>query len=227
MSELRTDEPIALQTLRRFVDEADGGFNARLPPERDLARRLEVSRAELRKALLVLVEEGRIWRHVGRGTFVGARPAVDTHELDYLSAIANPQRVMEARLAIEPSLARLAALHGVKPDFDRMRRLCRRCRDAREWRTYEAADDALHRAIAVATQNKLLVNLFERLNTVRRATVWGQLRSTRLPPRDHLSFDQHEAIAERIISRDGPGAESAMRTHLLSVRDRIMGSCAP
>ena len=43
---------------------------ARIPPERVLAEELRVSRADLRKALLVLETEGRLDRQVGRGTFV-------------------------------------------------------------------------------------------------------------------------------------------------------------
>ncbi|MEO1102838.1 MAG: FCD domain-containing protein [Pseudomonadota bacterium] len=217
-----SDDIDPLERLRAFVSEADNGFNTRLPPERDLCRRLDISRTELRKALAVLEAEGRIWRHVGRGTFLGARPVLDLADAAYLGELASPARVMEARLAIEPPLARLAALHGVKSDFERVAKLCQRCRKAREWRTYEASDDALHHAIAIATHNKVLVNLFERLNTVRRATVWGQLRSTRLPPSNHTSFAQHDAIAAAISGRDAEGAETAMRVHLMSVRDRLL-----
>ncbi|MEM9222653.1 MAG: FCD domain-containing protein [Pseudomonadota bacterium] len=222
MGELQAKEAASLQALRRFVERSDHSFNARLPPERELAQRLGLSRAQLRKALAVLEDEGKIWRHVGRGTFVGGRPAVDGADLAYLGDIANPQRVMEARLAVEPPLARLAAQHGVKSDFDRIERLCKRCRNAREWRSYEANDDALHRAVAIATQNKVLVDLFDRLNTARRTTVWHQLRLTQVPPRDHLSFHQHQVIAEKIASRDVDGAEAAMHEHLVSVGKRLL-----
>ncbi|XWN29365.1 MAG: FCD domain-containing protein [Devosia sp.] len=226
MTAAETHEPATLTRLRQFVREADNGFNTRLPPERQLCQRLDTTRSELRKALAVMEAEGRVWRHVGRGTFIGARPVLDLEDVAFLGELASPAQVMEARLAIEPPLARLAAMHGVKSDFERIEAQCRRCREAREWRAYEAADDALHNAIAVATHNKLLVNLFDRLNTVRRATVWGQLRSSRLPPRTHVSFAQHEDIASALWTRDADGAENAMRVHLVSVRDRVLASLA-
>ena len=224
MVAILSDEPEVVARLRRYLDEAALGLNAKLPPERELSRLFDVSRAEVRKALVVLEAEGRIWRHVGRGTFVGSRPVLDLADLTYLGELANPAQVMEARLALEPSLARLAALHGVSSDFARIEAFERRCHEARAWRSYEASDDGFHQAVAAATRNKLLINLFERLNAVRRATVWGQLRSSRLPPRDHLSFSEHDAIYRAISRRDAEGAAAAMRAHLNSVRDRVLGS---
>lgn len=215
-----------LARLRARLADPRLPLNAKLPAERELSREYGVSRAELRKALDVLEAEGRVWRHVGRGTFVGSRPVLDLDELAFLGELANPAQVMEARLAVEPPLARLAALHGVGSDFERMAVCARRCREAPEWRVYEACDDAFHAAVARATRNKLLVTLFDRLNAVRRATVWGQLRITRLPAPDHASFAEHDAVVAAVRARDADGAEAAMRGHLRSVRDRVLADLA-
>jgi GntR family uxuAB operon transcriptional repressor len=212
----------SLHQLRGYLSERAWLLNARLPPERELSRLLGVSRADLRKALAVLESEGQVWRHVGRGTFIGARPVHNLHDVAYLGELANPAQVIEARLAVEPQLARLAALHGVRSDFDQIRTFSRRCREAKEWRVYEAWDNNLHQAIATATHNKLLINLFDTLNAVRRSTVWGQLRSTTLPPADHESFDEHDDIHLAIANRDADRAAEAMRIHLRSVRDRLL-----
>ena len=63
----------ALTGLRQYLTEQEFSLNSRLPAERDLSTALGVSRTDLRKALAVLEAEGQIWRHVGRGTFVGTR----------------------------------------------------------------------------------------------------------------------------------------------------------
>ena len=68
----------------------------RLPPERELAGKLGVSRGELRKALSALESEGVVERHVGRGTFL--RAAADTCERCGSSAPAgSPQSLSRRR----------------------------------------------------------------------------------------------------------------------------------
>lgn len=209
-------------TLKQFISDQGLQHNQRLPPERVLCDRFGVSRAALRKALADLEADGLIWRHVGRGTFVGAQPVLNLADIAYLGELASPGQVMIARIALEPELARLAAAYGTRNDFDAILDWTRRCQKARDWRSYEAADNNLHRAIARATHNKILLHLFDTLNTVRRSTVWGQRRTTAAPAADHFSFNQHHAIHDAIVAREGSRAAEAMRTHLQSVRDHVL-----
>lgn len=221
---LHTEEPIAglAERLRRFIAEDGFAHNDRLPPERALSRELRVSRAELRKALAALEADGLIWRHVGRGTFIGARPVLNLDDVAFLGQLANPAQVLDARVAIEPELARLAALHAARADLAAIRTCCDRARAAGDWRSYEAWDNNIHHAVAKATHNKLLIFLFDTLNVVRRSIVWRQVRTTKGPPDDHESFDEHDAIAAAIEARDPEAAAARMRDHLHSVRDRVL-----
>ena len=207
----------ALSRLRGYIDEQHLDMNARLPPERALASELEVSRPALRKALAVLESEGRIWRHIGKGTFIGSRPAEEPGGLPSLMQRTSPAQVVEARLSMESELARLAALNANAEDVRNLRRCCRKSRGADDWRIYETWDDRLHRAVAEATHNALLVSLFDTLNTVRRGVVWNRPRAARRPPPDHHSFDEHEALVDAIERHDPERAARSMRAHLGSV----------
>lgn len=219
-----TSEQTALTALRSFLAEEGPTLNERLPAERDLCRTLGLSRSRLRKGLAVLEAEGQIWRHVGRGTFVGPRPIPNLSDVELLTSLTSPTAVMEARMAVEPQLARLASLHGTEADFAEMRQCNRRCRAAKSWRLYEAWDHNFHQAIAASTQNKLLISLFDTLNVVRRTVVWGQLRTSELPPPNHASFEEHDAVYEAIAGRNPDLAAECMRTHLKTVRDRILST---
>lgn len=217
-----TDPLLLAEKIKQFITAERFNHNDRLPPERLLGQRFGVTRGELRKALAELESDGLIWRHVGRGTFIGARPVMNLADAAYLGELASPAQVITARLAVEPELARLASKHGTRLDFEEIQSCNYRCRAASDWRSYEAWDNNLHHAIAKATHNKLLVHLFDILNVVRRSTVWGQPRTTKLPPRDHISFAEHDAICDAITQRDGATASLRMRDHLVSVRDRVL-----
>ena len=216
-----------VEQIKRFIAERGLAHNQRLPPERDFCPILGVSRSELRKALAAMEADGLIWRHVGRGTFIGSRPVHNLDDVDFLRQLANPAKMMDARLAIEPELARLAARDGTLLDFEDIRDCNRRCREAREWRSYEAWDNNFHHAIAKATHNKVLLYLFDTFNVARRSVVWEQRRATKGPKVDHFSFDEHDAIHAALEARDAEGAAMRMRDHLRSVSRRVLPTIGP
>lgn len=213
----------ALVQLQAFLAQRDLSAGSRLPPERELAEALGVSRGELRKALAVLEAEGQLWRHVGKGTFVGARPPDALLGLGDIEQHTNPAEVMRTRLVVEPAIAREAALHATSADVAAMHRCIRGTRAAETWRQYEAYDNQLHRLIAEATRNGLLLALFDALNAVRRTVVWGRLRDTPVrPPANHHSFAEHDRIVAAIADRDLDGAAAAMLAHLRTVERNLV-----
>ncbi len=213
----------ALVQLRAFLAQQSPAPSSRLPPERDLAESLGVSRGDLRKALAVLEEQGELWRHVGKGTFTGARPVAEIDTVAVIAKQTSPAEVMRARLAIEPELAREAALHATADDIANLRHCAESAKCAETWRQYENWDNRLHRAIAEAGRNALLLAVFDTINAVRRTVVWGRLRNDQaVPPRDHHSFADHDAIVAAIEDRNLAAAASQMRVHLQHVHDRLI-----
>lgn len=211
--------------LMNFIEM--GGFHDgdRLPPERELMVSLGMSRSALRKALDALEHEGRIWRHVGKGTFVTApSSATQPGHVADLAARVTPYQMMRARLSLEPALSREAAINASNADVGKLLAARDAAKDAADWETYEAEDDRLHRGIAESTGNVLLLDLFEQLNRVRRAVAWNAVvRTTQRPPRDHSSFAEHDRIVSAISDRNPIEAHAAMKEHLNSVAARLFG----
>lgn len=213
----------ALVQLRAYLAQHDLPPDSRLPAERDLCETLGVSRGDLRKALAVLEREGQVWRHVGKGTFIGSGPIEETVAIAEISGRTNPADLMRARLIVEPEIAREAALHATQGDILAMRQSLAQTRAASTWRQYENLDNLLHRQIAHASRNTVLLGLFDVLNAIRRAVVWGRLRAEPArPPSDHHSFAEHDRIVDAIEERDLAGAAAAMRAHLQSVERRLI-----
>src|SRR5689334_14754432 len=213
----------ALARLRTYLAQIEMPLDSRLPPERDLAGTLGVTRAALRKALATLESENQIWRHVGKGTFIGSRPIETMADVAAITRRTNPAEVMRTRLVLEPEVARMAALNATSAHIAEMHLCMQRTRAAQTWRQYEAWDNRLHRVIAEATQNSLLLALLDTLNAVRRAVVWGRLRVDKVKPSaNHHSFDDHEAIVAAIEDRDLDRAAAAMRAHLENVERNLL-----
>jgi DNA-binding FadR family transcriptional regulator len=204
-----------ISTVRHWLSAVHLSEDARLPPERELAKKFRVSRAELRKALAVLEAEGQIQRHVGRGTFVVHPPADSKPNGQDIAARTSPLAAMQARRVVEPELARLAALNATSAQFLEMRKLCSEMRRTPTWEEYAELDWRFHNLIAEATGNILLVEIQRLLNGVRRFVVWGNLvKRAAGPPSDYHSFGEHEEILDAIQTRDSERAMRAMLSHL-------------
>ncbi len=217
------DRGEAVSALEALIDT--GGYKPgdRLPAERELIQNMGISRNMLRKALEVLEFRGVIWRHVGKGTFIAAGNDNALNVTD-LSKRTSPVHMMRARLSLEPALAREAAINASDEAVRRLEQARKSAEAAMSWDAYEKQDDVFHRSVAEATDNVLLLALFDQLNQVRRAVAWNNVvRSTERPPADHSSFKEHQAIAGAVAARDPAKAHAAMRTHLGSVSARLFG----
>ena len=226
MSDMRrtsSDRMNDIAALHSFIDA--GGYSAgdRLPSERDLIVQLGMRRNALRKALDDLEHDGTIWRHVGKGTFVaGKGTSVGTSALEHVSEQMTPVRIIQARVCIEPSLAREAAIHASSRAIFRINAAIAASRATTTWSEYEAQDDLFHRTVAQASDNILLLTLFDQLNAVRRQVSGSNVvRVTARPTVEHKSFNEHDSIAEAIMARDPHAAHMAMRMHIGSVSGRL------
>jgi len=238
----RDDTPSA-QTKLNYRDAADriraiidGGRlsgpgrlgDGRLPSERELCETLGVSRRVLRQALGLLEAEGRISRQHGRGTFAtDARHAQRTlvHEM---SRLTNPVDTLEARLAIEPMQARLAALRATSGDIDRLFEAADASRDAKEPLSYEKADAAFHRRVAAAARNPLLMAIFDAMLETALDGSWRHGRETAHCINNQAIYAaEHRKIAVAIAERNAAQAEQAMRQHLTSVQKRLIEHAFP
>ncbi|MGI9492377.1 MAG: FadR/GntR family transcriptional regulator [Geminicoccaceae bacterium] len=215
--------------LQSWINTAGLAEGSRLPSERDLAVQLGVSRTELRKALLVLEVEGLLHRKVGSGTYLNRSPAPSenhavTLRIGDLAERTGPQEAMIARLAIEPELARMAALNASQRQIRELRGRTTSIRQASTWRAYEQQDSQFHDLIAEASGNSLLHEVHKVVNGVRLIVVWRRLDTPESgPPPDYHSFDEHDAIVSALETRDAAAAHDAMRRHLASTLASMTG----
>ncbi|MGN6571365.1 MAG: FadR/GntR family transcriptional regulator [Pseudolabrys sp.] len=218
----------ALARLRRMIEVDYVQVAGRLPPERVLAEQMGISRRAVRHALDLLEAEGRITRQQGRGTLICDARDGSIDLSTELAKLTNPVDTLEARMAIEPTLARLAALRGTQSDFDKLFESAEASRLAKDPISYEKADAAFHRRIAAAARNPVLVTIFEALLQVASDRSWRHGRETAHCINNQARYAAaHRKIAAAICERNPKAAEEAMRAHLGIVQQQLIEHAFP
>lgn len=210
--------------IRGLIRQGDYPVGARLPPERDLALQLGVSRPSVREALIALEVDGSVEVRMGAGVYVCA--ASERASPTNASLGESPIELMQARSALEGSIVALACgrispegLAGVAKAMEAMRTAIAENRSPLE------EDRAFHLAIAAMTGNSVMERLVRELFDERHSPI-----SSRLSVRSENSqtwkdaLREHEVILRALESRDVLAAQTAMRSHLQASQDRWVAS---
>ena len=191
---------LAYDEIRSLIVSGALGPGARLG-QAELADQLGVSRTSVREALRRLAGDGLVEFEVNRGFFV----------LDI--GLDSVLQRLEARLVLEPAIARLAAGRRVDSDLEAMRLTIEEERAARSSDDAHDASRAFHMAMAIATRNDALVRLLDGLWI---ADVGRRLLAQRRLAAGWQDDDvtEHVEIVAAIEAQDGSQAEALVRTHV-------------
>jgi len=184
---------------------------SQLPPERELARRLRISRSTLRQALTALVQSGHLVSQRGRtgGTFVSEQPPLSEQACEPLDQGA--WEVLDFRVAIESGAALLAAERGSAAQFDRLDELVAKMDDELEdFEEYRLTDIRFHIAIAETAQSPRLLSAM----TDVQSQMSDLIALIAHPPEVlAISNEQHARIVMALGKGDGSRAVRQMREH--------------
>ena len=225
----RTQSCEGAQRIRAFITTAatDGTLapGARLPTEREFARRFAVPRNAVRKMLAQLEAEGSIMRHVGRGTFLAPRPDAGAAQVPFDSVSnTSPAELMEARLRLEPALAELIATNATPADFERMEMCLEKAERATTLDEFELWDAALHQALATATHNRFVIRVLDMVTAVRQQAEWGKLKDRIVTPERRIKYqEEHRDIVRALKDRDAERARTSIIAHLQHARRNLFG----
>ncbi|MDI7276074.1 MAG: FadR/GntR family transcriptional regulator [Anaerolineae bacterium] len=194
---------------------------ARLPPERELAGQLGVSRTVMREAVHILVARGLLESKPGVGTMVRQVTSGQVAEPLLLLLQTQGHRVTvddlhQVRSILEVAIADLAAANATPDDIDHLRRVMEGMEAARgDPAGFAQRDAEYHRALAQATHNPLLVALLDSIRDLMREV--RQLVATQ-PGLAEMVLPYHRRLLERVIAGDARGARREMREHLEQAR---------
>jgi GntR family uxuAB operon transcriptional repressor len=203
---------VVANRIRELIRDENMRAGQRLPAERELAARLNVSRASLREGLIALELGGFVEVHGGSGVYVSeqAMPQDEVAEVG-----PGPFEVLAARRLIESEIAALAAKMATDMQIDAiMTAVLEMERQHEDRASNELADRNFHLALARATGNSALVGVTEYLWN-QRGSLWHKLKEHFRTEELRLqTLTDHRKILEAIASHDAVGARQAMRAHL-------------
>ena len=193
-----------------------------LPPERQLAEQLQVSRASVREALRSLELLGIVETRAGGGTFVRAATsdAVSRPLTSLITRGHGLEQIIEVRGLIEPAIAARAAERISSEELAELREIFdRQAAKVKAAEPYAEEDTRFHELIGQAARNELLVTML--------AVIWDVLRASReqwlqTNTRAHASVEAHRRILEALEAHDPEAARTAAAHHIQAVGEGIL-----
>ncbi|MEY9893197.1 DNA-binding FadR family transcriptional regulator [Catenulispora sp. MAP5-51] len=213
MDEIKPPQRVAslasqlVASLRELIESGEWPVGMRIPPEQVLVEQLGVGRSTLREALGALSHLGLLEARVGDGTYVRASSELQSVMVRRASA-GRRDEVLELRAVLEEYASGIAALRRSE-DVRRLRELSEVMAKAStpdDMAALAGADGTFHRAVAQASGNSLLIEVYDYLGTALASALGG------LPWSDSAATEhaeQHRLLVDAIEARDEDEARRA------------------
>lgn len=205
--------------IQQLIVEGQLQPGMRLPPEREFAERIGVSRTVLREAVRILVTKGLLETRHGVGTVV--RQMSPDQVLEPLTLLLRSydlsiDQLYEVRSILEVGAVRLAALHAMDADIESLGSIVDAMELSREDNDrFIAFDDEFHHAIAAATHNPMVLLLAQSIGPMMHEVRLQVHKRNRVY---QMAVPDHREILAAVTTHDAEGAARAMQNHLDNAR---------
>ena len=195
-----------VDTIEAAIACGEYPVGSRLPPERELAEKFEVSRPTIREAIIALEVREKVEVKTGSGVYV-----VNNQKQSVNASSVNAFELTQARALVEGEIAALAAKTITTEELERLHGTLVMMKDMEN---VEEADELFHQIIAHSTRNGALINLFENMWALRSSSNeiiedYNIVCSTD----NNKTLAEHTAIYEALSAHDAAEARLAMHKH--------------
>lgn len=210
--------------LKKILAQIDSGefpVGGRLPPERELADRFEVSRPTIREAIIALEALERVSVKTGSGVYVLEHSSLGDHVYQTIS----PFELTEARALVEGEAVALAANMITQEELGQLEQSLKDMAQENEAGDLAAgdADREFHHLIAEASRNKMIMLISDQLWHVRNHAPQVFKAYKAICEQDgQKRIDEHREIYDALARRDADAARSAMHEHFARILDKLI-----
>lgn len=209
--------------LLSLIKEKELGPGDKLPPERELAATMQVSRPSLREALRALSIMNVVEIRQGDGTYVTSlEPELLTEHLGFVFSLTDSTflELFEARKIVEPDIAAIAAQRITDEENTELEVcLAKSIENIEDHQAFVEVDIELHERITKAARNPILNRFMASIGQLSRAS---RSRTVELPGVPQQSVEDHRTIVMALKARDPEAARQAMLQHLNNVEQKLM-----
>lgn len=209
-------------SILSLIKERELSSGDKLPPERELAVMLNVSRPSLREALRALSAMNIIEMRQGDGTYIASlEPQRLVEHLEFVFSLDDSTfiQLFEARKIVEVGIVSLAAQRITDEQIFALEESLHRAEDSLEdTESFLAADLALHKTITEAAGNPILERFMVSISQLGLAS---RSRTVIIPGITAETLADHKAIVAALKQRDADAASRAMLVHLNHVERRL------
>ena len=196
----------------------------KLPPERELAEKLSISRNSLREAFRVLESRGLIKSQAGGGRYIREirkNGYSNTENIILSLEKSSILELLEAREIFEVKIAKIAAQRATVEDTELIERALNKMNEEEELKDDKKteSDTEFHLAIARASHNFVFTNIIRLHLDLLRDT---REKTQQIPGRREERWREHQVILQAIKERDSKKAGEAMLKHLRNVREVLV-----
>lgn len=206
-----------------LIEEGEFPVGGRLPPERELAERFNVSRPTIREAIIALEALERVNVKTGSGVYVLEHHALNG---DFYGSIS-PFELTEARALIEGEAVALATTMITTEELESLEQsLVDMARENDQGDLADGdADRAFHHIISQATRNAMIIRITEQLWHVRNNAPQVHQAYKLICEQDGAKrVEEHREIYEALLHRDPTAARAAMHEHFARILNKLIAT---
>ena len=198
-----------IDNIRQMIADGELQAGQKLPSERELAEKFNVSRVPLREALKILEYMGVLDSSPGDGTYVkntSAQSLVSKMDFSFDATADTIRDLLELRIVLETFAAYHAAqrrtdedIAGTEESVQNLRKL----------------SHGFHQALVRAAHNAVLSSVYEYLYELLDISRQFTINNSGI---SYSSIVAHEALFSTVIEGDAEGARQCMEEHMEDVR---------
>lgn len=226
----RSKSSIIADQILQMIRNGELSAGEKLPPERIIAEQLGVSRPSVREAISALQIVGILETRPGDGTYVFRSSAMDEltqQAMSVLESSDSPYELLQARKALEIGVVRMAIEVATDDDLMKIKEAWSAKSEKGKTGDYEAYSmrgKAFHLSIAKATQNRLIINIMDKLLDAMNQPLWLNMRRVYYEADDSRIGEMltvHDNIVAAVLERDTDKAIKALEADFDNVLKQL------